>query len=103
MNKVSIEVGAKLKFDGKKTPWLVRAVTKDRRYAIATRAMFGNVHYTIIDTDDQVRGAMNVIGGGLGIYTASGPDEDIDEAIGMLENDGYEVSRRNRVPLAISQ
>lgn len=77
--------------------------------------MFGRIYYTIVDEIAEVRGAMNVIGGGLGINTTEGPDEAIDEALRMLapgtpEADDivdrlghWEISHRNRVPLDITR
>lgn len=74
--------------------------------------MFGNVHYTIIDWQRQMRGPMNVIGWGLGIFTTSGPDPAIDKAIEMLrpslpfpddEPCGFELSHRGEVPLSITR
>ena len=77
--------GWRLRFDDKATVWLVRAETANRRYSLATASLFGAVHYTIIDWQDGIRGPMNVIGGGLSIFTTDGYDPAIDEAIGMLE------------------
>jgi hypothetical protein len=121
---VTFAVGSRLRLDGKGTSWLVRACTSNQRYFLATCAIFGKVYYTIIDMESNIRGSMNISGGGLGIFSTSGKDENIDEAIGMLEesmsnaekyfkerpeNKGkiaycgeWEVSHRNRVPLKIS-
>lgn len=97
-------IGSRLRFDGKRTSWLARAGTQDGRYLLCTCAMFGKVFYTIIDFREQVRGPMNVIGGGLGIFTISGPDPAITDAIERLEsNEGWEVSHRNRVRLKIPE
>jgi hypothetical protein len=82
--------------------WLVRATACEDRYALCTTLLDEAVNYTIIDWHLNVRGAMNVIGGGLGIETLSGPDEEIDEAVWMLEEGGFEVSHRNHVPLWVS-
>lgn len=96
-------VDTKLRFDHKSTPWRVRASTSDTRYTLATASMSGTVFYTIIDWADNQRGPMNVIGGGLGIFTSEGADEAIDEAIQMLESgEGWELSRRHSVPLDIT-
>lgn len=115
-----IEVGDRVQFDGKQTRWLARAESEDGRYTLLTSSKFGNVYYTIVDWQQGVRGAMNVIGGGLDIDTTSGLDEAIDEAMRMLRPDlpfapgetsrpvdltdlrGFEVSHRNRVPLDIT-
>ena len=119
-----IRPGARLRFDGKSTSWLVRAESDDGRYTLATASFgFMGVAYTIIDHQENVRGAINVIGGGgMGITTTSGHDPEIDRVIKMLrpypddyfdgypdgrpvdheEPYGYEVSHRNRVPLRIT-
>lgn len=124
MTKPAFAVGSRVRFDGKRTSWLVRACTSKQRYFLATAAIFGKVYYTIIDMEDRVRGAMNISGGGLGIFSTRGPDEEIDGAIAMLEeslqsaakyfaehpeNKGkveysgeWGVSSRNRVPLKIT-
>lgn len=97
----TIEPGDKLQCDGKATVWLVRGVA-DNGIALATAAFFGKVSYTLIDMAHGVRGAMNVIGGGLGIDTTRGDDPNITEAIAMLNN-GSGISHRNRVPLNITK
>lgn len=117
-----LRLGDRLEFDGKSTSWLVRATACRGRYAIATASIFG-VYYTIIDRLLEVRGAMNVVGGSVGIDTRSGPDTGIDQAVHMLEGrprhiesefygdpydpdawgHPYEVSHRNRVPLNITR
>jgi len=117
-----LKPGDRLQFDGKKTSWLVRAT--DDRYALATCSLFGQVYYTIIDENAGIRGAMNIIGGGLGIFTTSGPDPAIDKAMQMLRparpwteeelaagsrpaadwsEGGWEISHRNRVALNITK
>jgi hypothetical protein len=121
----TVEVGDVLKFDGKRCCWLVRAKTKDGRYAIATNKVSNRVSYTILDFKEGIRGPMNVIGWGLGIFTTSGADEAIDEAIHMLESSlaekeqyfrdhpenvgkviysrQWEVSHRNRLEIRITE
>lgn len=104
----AFEVDDRLRFDGKSTSWLVRAVNTDGRYAVATASLFGRVAYTVLDFEDGVRGPLNVIGWGMGIDTTSGPDPQIDEVIAMLDGTGawkgntFEVSHRNRVPISIT-
>ena len=100
--------GDRVRFDGKSTSWLARAATRDGRYLLLTASMFGKVYYTIIDWQQDIRGAMNVIGHGLDIFTTSGPDPAIDEAIAKLQGDNdwhldqWEISHRNRVSLRIT-
>lgn len=117
-----LSVGDRLRFDGKRTSWLVRATAQQGRYAIATATLFGDVHYTIIDRLNDVRGPLNVIGGGMAIATTEGPDEGINETVRRLEArpsplaiategadpDGWdfgqwEVSHRYRVGLNITE
>lgn len=118
LNAAALPVDSKIRFDGKATSWRVRAHTEAGRYTIATASVGRYVLYTIIDWQESERGAMNVIGGGLGIFTRSGPDENIDEAIEMLEEgirfeaeclaDGsipsghWGLSHRHNVPLVIT-
>ena len=114
-----LNVGDRVRFDGKATSWLVRATAAGGRYAICTGSIFGVVHYTVVDRLEQIRGAVNVIGYGLGIATTSGPDDGVACAVRMLEHrpdlaltpdadpnawDGlsWGVSHRNRVPLHIT-
>lgn len=115
---VDLPIDSKLRFDGKATSWRVRAHTTSGRYTLCTASLFGQVLYSIIDWTEDIRGAMNIVGGGLGIFTTAGPDEAIDEAIEMLEEgeqfeadcaaDGsipsgqWTVSHRNQVPLNIT-
>lgn len=94
--------GDRVHFDGKRTSWLARASTRNGRYLLCTSVMFGNVYYTIIDFEQHVRGAMNIIGHGLGIYTKAGADPAIDRAIAMLEESEWTISHRNQVPLDIT-
>ena len=93
--------GPLLLFDGKRTPWRVRAAACDGRYSIATCSVFGRVLYTIVDWQEKIRGPLNIVGQGMGIFTTSGPDPAIDETVRLLEepDGGWEVSYRNRVPL----
>jgi hypothetical protein len=100
--------GERVRFDGERRTWLVRATACEGRYAIATSNRFGTVLYTIIDRDENVRGPLNTLGGGLGIKTTSGPDPEIDAAVARLEGAGewgsqWKVSERNRVPLVITE
>lgn len=101
--------GDRLRFAGKTTSWLARAATVDGRYLLCTASLFGQTVYTVCDFQNGVRGPLNVIGGGMGIKSLSGPDAAIDKTIAMLEGraeGGHEgpyghwhVSYRNRVPL----
>lgn len=126
MMRARARIGDRLQFDGKRTSWLARAETANGRYSIAT-AWFGchprtgerRVAYTIIDWIADIRGPLNVIGGGMGIDTLDGPDPNIDETIEMLEEgikfeadavaDGaipsgqWGISYRNRVALEITK
>ena len=97
-----IAPGDELQFDDKKAKWLVRGTAKNG-IALATRSQRGQVLYTLVDQAQGVRGAMNVIGGGLGIETTSGEDPDVAAAIRMIDEDGFEISHRNRVPLNITK
>jgi len=100
-----IDVGNTIRFKDDEGSWLVRARTADGRYLLATSQKPGGVYYTLIDWNSNRRGAMNVIGNGLSIFSTEGPDPAIDEAIKMLEDpdDGWELSHRNNVPLRISE
>ena len=89
------------RFDGKRTAWNVRGHARDGRFTLATCSQFGDVYYTVIDWAENVRGTVNVIGGGLGIETNSGADPAVIDALEMLEG-SFEVSHRNRVPLVVS-
>ncbi|WP_028474078.1 hypothetical protein [Nocardioides alkalitolerans] len=107
---VALAVDDRLRFDGKATSWRVRAVSDDGRYVLATASLFGDVAYTILDWEQGVRGPLNVIGGGMGIDTTSGPDEQINKTMNMITGTDqalaastWEVSRRNRVPIAITR
>jgi hypothetical protein len=97
----TVKPGDRIRFDGKRTSWLIRAQTEDGRYQVATCSMFGRVYYTVIDHHENVRGPLNVIGQGMGIFTTKGPDDAIDNTVSMLESGGFEVSHRNRVALRI--
>jgi hypothetical protein len=117
-DKLNLAVDDRVRFDGKRTSWRVRGHTASGRYTVVTASFFGEVAYSIIDWEDDVRGALNVIGGGMGIDTTSGPDPAIDETIGRLEegerdvaeaeaagaisSGHWAVSHRNYVPLNIT-
>ena len=105
-----LAVGDRIRFDHKRTVWYVRALIPERNMVLATCAMFGTVYYTICDFNEQMRGPMNVIGGGLSIFTNQGPDPAVDEAAARLRQKmpgfdewDWEVSYRNRVPLRITE
>jgi hypothetical protein len=119
-------VGTRVRFDGKRTSWRVRAHAGRGRYTICT-AWFGchprtkerQVGYTIIDWHERIRGPLNVIGGGMGIATLDGPDPAIDRTVEMLDEGvefertaaidhctpcgGWQVSQRNNLPLVITR
>ena len=100
-------VGDRVRFDNKQTAWFVRAVIPERDMLLATCTIFGKIYYTIVDFGEDVRGAMNVIGGGLGIFSRHGPDPAIDKAVENLRARIFDqwrwgVSHRNRVPLKIT-
>ncbi|HEY2088545.1 MAG TPA: hypothetical protein VGH54_21320 [Mycobacterium sp.] len=116
-SEATVGIGERIQFDGKRTSWLARAATDDGRYTLLTASLFGKVYYTIIDWQRGMRGPMNVIGWGLGIFTTSGPDEAIDKAMLMLrpwqfdenghgidadEPRGFELSHRGEVRLDIT-
>jgi hypothetical protein len=96
-----IKIGDRLQFDGKKTTWLVRDKAKNG-ISLATCSIFGQIYYTLIDQTAGVRGAMNVLGGGLGIETTKGDDPEIAAAIEMIDDGGFEISRRRSCPLNIT-
>lgn len=97
----TIKPGDKLQFDGKTQTWLVRDVAQNG-IALATNAAFGRIFYTLIDQAEGVRGAMNVIGGGIDIETTKGDDPAIAWAIQQIDEGGFEISHRNRRPLNIT-
>lgn len=95
ITKNTLKVGQKVKFDAEKYfMWTVRAVRG--KFAILTSSR----HYTIVDTERNIRGTDNY--GGVGYET----DEQIERAMNRLhepnEMHGIEISRRNCVPLVIS-
>lgn len=111
-----IEVGqvAQLGPDG--LWWLARARSADGRYVLLTTveeqgedcsdcAQFYEgrieVAYTLIDYEERIRGAINVIGHGCGIKTVCGPDPAVASAMRLVTEDGFEVSHRNQVRLEI--
>ena len=100
---IRMQVGDRVRCDGKRTAWSVRASACSGRYFIATCSIFGVVYYTIIDLLGEVRGPLNIIGHGLDIFTTSGPDEGIDLAVRLLESDeGWTISHRACVPLVVT-
>jgi hypothetical protein len=104
-----LEVGDRVRFDAKQTSWLVRKSTDDGRFVLLTAVEFGKVLYSVIDFERLIRGPVNVLGGGMGIFTTSGPDEAIDETLDMLQGKGakhvgghWEISRRRAAPVNIT-
>jgi hypothetical protein len=101
------EPGDEVQFWNRREWWTVRAIAAEGRYVILTTIdrtgpdSFGKVLYTIIDTEELIRGPLGIAGYGTGIDTTEGPDEHIDETVALLEST-VEVSRRNRVHLLIN-
>ena len=111
-------VDSRLQFNGKRTSWRVRANTSDGRYTVATAYYFGKLAYTIIEWGAQIRGPLNVIGGGVGIFSSAGADPAIDrlleqldegtsiraeaEAAGAHCSGEWSISYRHRVPLEVT-
>lgn len=101
MKQNELKIGQKVKFDEEKRfRWTVRAVREN--FAILTTLQFGQIWYTIIDFDRQVRGPDNCYG--LGYETQKDIDEVMLALFGESEKLGVhaEVSHRHKVKLNIS-
>lgn len=92
----SLKVGDKVKFCREKQRYTVRAISDN--FIILTKPynLKKTVIYTIIDIKRNVRGADNLI-----FCNGYETDEDVKEAMEMLENGKMEVSYRNYVTLDI--
>lgn len=90
-----ITLGTRIWFAEEKRPYRVRA--RNQRFIVCTKPHnpLRTVLYTVIDLVENVRGTENLVFG-FGAET----DEQCNEMIARLGVE-TEVSRRNRVPLAI--
>lgn len=93
----SLAVGHRVWFESERLPYTVQA--RSDRYVICTKpfAAQRTVLYTIIDVEESVRGADNMVFGG-GYETREQCEDRLAELHGP---DGMEVSHRNRIPLDI--
>ena len=91
----------RLAFEGDPWGWTLRA--KNERYWILTRnARFkpkGNLLYTIIDWERDLRGPCDLVGQGWGDGTYS--DDECANLLSALEEGRVGVSYRNNVPIKI--
>jgi hypothetical protein len=92
-------VGERLKFDGDRLWWTVRAVS-EHFAALTSHAKFepaGTRCYTVIDWRNGVRGPCNRIGQGWG--DGAFTEEQCAEMLAEFEGGRLEVSQRNWVPI----
>jgi hypothetical protein len=101
---IQIGVGDEILFAEDPHGFAVQAVSGDGRWAVATRPTIGQDDldatelYTVIDTEDEVRGVDNY--GGLGYQTR----DECQDAIAMFESGQAEHSLRTRpIPLRITR
>ncbi len=96
-NRVEIGVGDIVTFKEEKRGYRVRA--QGARYLVCTKPFNPRktVLYTVVDTQQQIRGTENLIFG-AGAET----DQDCLEMIERLESGETEVSSRNWIPLVIT-
>lgn len=99
VERVSMRVGDKVRFDSEKQRYTVRAVSADGRWVICTKPfnLQHTVLYTVIDFDSGVRGPDNY--GSLGYETP----EQIARAMARFEAGDAEVSYRYDVYLDIAE
>ena len=105
MDHQQIKVNDRIKFSHphgqRRMWWTVRACSE--RFAVLTaQAMFqpkGTLWYTIIDWEQGIRGACNLIGGGYGDGTYS--TEECEQMLAELRIAELEVSHRNNIPIQI--
>lgn len=95
---IPIQVGTKIWFSGEKKPYTVRC--SSLRFVICTKPynLKNTVLYTIIDTQQFIRGTENLI-----FCNGFESNDDCKEALARLESGELEVSHRNRVTLEIEK
>lgn len=118
---VDLQIGNRVRFVGDRRWWLVQAT--DARWVVLTRqADFrpaGELLYTIIDWQEDVRGPCDLLGQGWDFHPTTVTDDaerllralqyrvevharlDAGEVSVTMEETSTEVSHRNRVPIAI--
>lgn len=103
-----IYVGARLKLahgDNPRLWWTVMAAGDNGRFAVVTAAApfhpKGTRMYSILDFDRGWRGPCDLIGNGYG--DGSYDTANCQALLSELESGELEISRRNRVPLLITQ
>lgn len=120
MDRVYLNVGDVVvftyPFEEQKKKWTVRA-TSERFVVLTSRGFGADLLYTIIDWDREVRGPVNLIGGGYGIFKHNVMEKseelinDLHGELVLLHNEdgtpeyssGVEVSYRNNVPIKIKE
>ena len=120
MDRVDLNVGDVVVFtypyEEQNKRWTVRA-TSERFVVLTSRGFGADLLYTIIDWDREVRGPVNLIGGGYDIRH-SNVDEKCQELLKDLHGElvlfhnedgtpeyssGVEVSYRNNVPIKVKE
>lgn len=104
MDKVDLNVGDVVVFtypyEEQKKKWTVQA-TSDRFVILTSRGYGAGIIYTILDWGREVRGPVNLTGGGYPIKRES-LTEDVNHLLEDLHDD-LEVSYRNNVPIKIKE
>ena len=93
-----LPVGSKVKFEGKKQSYTVQA--SNVAFAICNKPMnaLKTVLYTVIDWQENVRGAENLI-----FSRGATTKKECEEMLERLTQGESEVSQRNRTPLKIEK
>lgn len=88
------KVGDKIKFEREKQRYTIWAC--DNRYLICKKPFNARrtYLYTIVDLQEQVRGADNIVGG-----LAYDTKEECEESLKWLQEGKIEISHRNRINL----
>lgn len=94
-----LRVGAKIQFADENGTYTVRAMSE--RYAICTKPFNPQrtVIYSIIDIQEMMRGPNNLV---LNIYDYK-TDKGCEESLADLVDGKVELSRRNSIPLVLSE
>ncbi len=79
------------------TPYTIKAINE--RFAILTRPFEDTVYYTIVDSETWMRGPNNLV---FNMYDYT-KNEDIRRCMIDLESGACELSRRNSIPVLLTE
>jgi hypothetical protein len=87
----TLKIGDKIYWKNEKKGYIIKA--KDKRYIIATKKLFGNIYYSILDLEKGICSTNNYV---FNPYDYDNQEE-IDKSLIDLNKGEYQLSKRHQV------